>query len=85
LALLLIDFLKSTVAQNLIRINGLRGCCEDDFTGEIYQALLRQLRQRPDKIESPAIWVAVNARWHLKNSLRRERKQLLTQPVSILT
>lgn len=76
LAKLLTAFLKGAPAARIVRKYGARLASPNDYAGEMYCALHRQ---RPLEIDNPERWFSVNAKWQLKNSIRRERKNLLKQ------
>ena len=77
LAILLMQFLRNPKAARIVREHGTRSASPCDYVGEIYCALHRQ---RPAEIEDPERWLSVNAKWHLRNSIRRDRRQTLEQP-----
>lgn len=79
LAKLLLEFLRTRAAMGLVRYFGLKSAHPSDFAGEIYQALRRQ---RPSDVRVPEVWIRVNARWHLRNAVRREKSMLLNQSVA---
>lgn len=77
LADLLMQFLHKPTAARLAQQYGMGSTNPYDHVGEIYYALVRQ---RPVNIENPKRGVYANAKWHLRNSIRRERRELLGQP-----